>query len=90
MNDIQEQCRAALIEALEPFGDSKATAEVLALVDALPFDGDQEAYVRSVAVAAQTVWEGKVAQADARAGVAEAQLAILRVANLMPESRHIH
>jgi hypothetical protein len=38
-----EECRAALIEALNVYGDAEATAEVLALVEQLPCD-DYDTY----------------------------------------------
>ena len=82
--------RVVLERVLEPYGDPKATAEVLALAVALPFDGDINNYARDIAATALTVWERKLAAVEARVQAAEAEMAIVLAAQLMPESRYVH
>ncbi len=82
-----EECRAALIEALNVYGDPAATAEVLAAVESLPADVDFNTYVDTFTDAARAVWQRKLDAATFRAQELEWQVVVM---DLLPMSTTTH
>lgn len=82
-----EECRAALIEALNVYGDPAATAEVVAAVQALPDDVDFNTYVNTFTEAARAVWQRKLDAATFRTQELEWQAVVM---DLLPMSTTTH
>ncbi len=87
---VVEECRVAVIEALLPYGDEAATAEVLANFSELKFEEDGESRAQAVASVAQAVWQQKLDDATARLKEVESQVAALKAVNRAPLSRIVH
>ncbi len=87
---VVEQCRTALKEQLDTYGDPDATAEVLAKCEELPYTGDLPAYADAIADVARAVWEQKVAKATARVEELKRQSAAMDAEKLFPPSNKVH
>ncbi|HXG90321.1 MAG TPA: hypothetical protein VNJ02_18500 [Vicinamibacterales bacterium] len=84
------ECIAALIEALSVYGDSVATAEVVATVATLPFDGDRATYIQTIADAARAVWQRKLTAATQRAQKVDWRVTAMAAMSVMPLSTTTH
>jgi hypothetical protein len=92
--EIRTIAYEAVVEALGPYRDEGAIAEVLALVGELEFTGDLHDYAKRIAAAARAVWERKVQAASERSQRAHERLAreiawFAATRHLQP-SRYIH